>query len=126
MGERGPRSRYSRTSDLRSAPVADANEAAAIEAARERLSGQAGRRFFDAIVTRYAGWSPSELELLIRAGQATDRIEEAREQVQRDGIVVDGARGGQVRHPALAIERAALAELRALLKHLRLEEAAKP
>jgi hypothetical protein len=123
MGSRGPRPKHSRTSALQAALAGAADTEKAVKAARRRVPPGPGRKFFDAVAREFTGWSAAELELLVRAGQATTRIEEARGQVARDGITIPGARGGHVRHPALAVERAALAELRALLKDLKLEEA---
>lgn len=125
MGKRGPRGRHSHASALHGTTAPNVDSEKAVAAARKRIPGKAGRAFFDAVEAEFAGWSAAELELLVRAAQATDRIEEARTAIEREGITIEGARGGQVRHPALAVEKAALAELRAFLKALRLEEVAR-
>jgi hypothetical protein len=69
----------------------------------------------------FTGWAAPDLELLVRAAQVTDRIEEARAAIASDGLFVEGARGGTVRHPGVLVEQAALSELRALLKALALD-----
>ena len=94
-------------------------------AARKRVPGKPGKAFFDDVAVRFAAFDPQDLELLVRAAQAVARIEEARTIVHREGILVPGAKGGDVRNPAILIERQALADLRATLKQLRLEEATK-
>jgi hypothetical protein len=101
-------------------PIDAATEAKRIEAARKRV-GKAGRRFFDDVMEDFTGWAAPDLELLVRAAQVTDRIEEARAAIASDGLFVEGARGGTVRHPGVLVEQAALSELRALLKALALD-----
>ena len=125
MGARGPRSRGSRTSALRtvSGPklVDSKAERARLATARNRIPGRRGRAFFDAVTAEYAGWSAPELELLVRAAQAVARVEQARDLVQEEGLIVDGARG-RARHPGVMVERGALDDLRATLRLLRLDE----
>lgn len=129
MGRRGPRPKGSRTSTLQPAVaprlVGGEAEAARLVEARRRVPGEGGKEFFDSVTREFAKWSAPELELLVRAAQAVARVEEARARVEEDGILVDGARGGLVRHPALLVERAALSDLRAALKDLKLDEAQK-
>lgn len=48
---------------------------------------------------------PHHLRLLQAACEAWDRLQEARELLFRDGLVVEGREGGMRPHPAVAIER---------------------
>lgn len=103
-------------------PHVDADKLVA--AARARLTEPAAKAFFDRLEPGYTSWSRPELELLVRASEVNARIEAVRAVIKRDGLLVTGQKNTRVRHPALMIERAALAELRALLKQLKLEDAA--
>jgi hypothetical protein len=53
-----------------------------------------------------SGWSldVDELALLGEASRCIDRIEQARRQIKRDGLMVTGLHGRRV-HPLLAVER---------------------
>ena len=94
-----------------------------IQEARARLTNAVERESFDRLAADYEDFTAINLELLVRAAQVTGRVEAARALVRRDGMLTPGERGKNlVRHPALLIERAALAELRAILRELRLSE----
>jgi hypothetical protein len=126
MGLRGPRPKGSRSRTLRGGVSAvygrGAEEAESVADARDRVPEE-GRPFFDRLTGSYGGWGPASLELAIQAARASARVEEAREVVEREGLVVAGTRGGKVRNPALLVETAAASELRAALRALRLDEA---
>lgn len=63
----------------------------------------AGSALFSAVLAEYE-LNPAETELLLAACVALDRLTEARELLDRDGLVVDG-RAGLRAHPACMIER---------------------
>jgi phage terminase small subunit len=46
-----------------------------------------------------------QLRLLTLAGEAFDRCEQARQLLDREGLVLGGREGGSRPHPAIAIER---------------------
>ena len=80
----------------------------------ERFTAAYPRRFatdLQALVT---------LETLVRAA---DRHREAREIIDLDGVLLEGARGGRQAHPLLRAERAAAADMLRALHSLKLEPA---
>ena len=105
-------------------PVDAAADARLLAAGRARVGSGSGRALFDAMAREYEGWAASDVELLVRAAQLVDRLDEARAIIERDGLVVAGAKGGQVRHPCLIVESRGLAELRAILRQLGRHDAA--
>ncbi len=68
-----------------------------------RHLGLAGRALWRSVVTDYLieEW---QLAILAVAAEAADRIQEARAEVHKDGLTLDG-RFGLKSHPALAVER---------------------
>jgi P27 family predicted phage terminase small subunit len=58
--------------------------------------------------------------------RAFDRHRQAREVIDRDGIVLTGARGGQRAHPLLRVEHTAAMDMQRALRNLRLDEMATP
>lgn len=72
-----------------------------------------GRRLWRRLVVAYV-FEPHHLAILEAACQARDRMTEAREAIERDGLLVEG-RFGPRAHPAIAVERdSRLAMMRAL------------
>lgn len=85
---------------------------APIPAAPRHLSTES-RRLWRSVVATYE-LEPRHQAVLTAALEARDRMYEARAQVERDGITVEG-RYGLRAHPAVAIERdSRIAMLRAL------------
>lgn len=64
---------------------------------------------------------PHHLRLLQAACEAWDRLQEARELLQRDGLVVEGREGGIRPHPAVAIERDCRTGFARLIRELDLD-----
>jgi P27 family predicted phage terminase small subunit len=78
------------------------------------------RALWVSIVERYA-LQPEHLAQLQLGLEALDRVAQAREAIERDGLTVTGARGSVTPHPALMVERdSRTAALRAL-KQLNLD-----
>jgi hypothetical protein len=101
---------------------ADVEEARLLDEARKRVRGKAALGFFDRQRSAYTGWSAREAELLVQAAALVQTIEDADAAVRRDGMIVTGAKGGLVRHPALIVAGAARTELRHTLRALNLED----
>jgi hypothetical protein len=68
---------------------------------------------------------PHHVRLLTLAGEAWDRCAEAREQLAREGLTVEGREGVKT-HPAVAIERDSRAAFAALVKQLGLDDIEDP
>lgn len=64
---------------------------------------------------------PHHLRLLQAACEAWDRLQEARELLLRDGLVVEGREGGVRPHPAVAIERDSRVGFSRLVRELDLD-----
>lgn len=64
---------------------------------------------------------PHHLRLLQAACEAWDRLQEARELLLRDGLVVEGREGGMRPHPAVAIERDSRVGFSRLVRELDLD-----
>jgi phage terminase small subunit len=62
-----------------------------------------GSALFSSVLAEFE-LNPAETELLLAACVALDRLTEAREILDRDGLIVDG-RAGPRAHPACQIER---------------------
>lgn len=82
------------------------------------LSAEA-RRIFDSVVGDY-DLEPWHVRVLIEALQSLDRAEQARRQLDSDGLTVDG-RFGPRPHPLLAVERDSRASFARLMKQLGLD-----
>ncbi len=61
------------------------------------------------------------LRLLQAAAECWDRLQQARELLSRDGLVVEGREGGMRPHPAVAIERDARVGFARLVRELDLD-----
>jgi P27 family predicted phage terminase small subunit len=83
------------------------------------------KRWFRRAVT---GWILEEhhIRLLSLACRAWDRCEAAREQLVREGLTVESARGGPRLHPLLRVENENRAAFRRLIAQLDLSETAAP
>lgn len=79
---------------------------------------ESARTFWHDILNEYVIDDTGSLRILELAVRAYDRMESARRQVKRDGLMVDGPRGRRVEHPALKIERDARAQVLQSLKTL--------
>jgi len=64
---------------------------------------------------------PHHLRLLQAACEAWDRLQQARELLLRDGLVVEGREGGMRPHPAVAIERDSRVGFSRLVRELDLD-----
>lgn len=77
------------------------------------------RRWVGAVVSEYA-LEEHHFRLLLLAGEAWDRTQEARTLLGKEGLVVDG-RQGLKPHPAVAIERDSRAAFARLIRELDLD-----
>jgi len=77
------------------------------------------RRWWREVVKQFALES-HHLKILTAAGEALDRQNEARELLQRDGLIISG-RQGKKPHPAAAIARDSAMVFAQLIKHLNLD-----
>jgi hypothetical protein len=62
-------------------------------------------------------FDPGELELLTGLCEQSDRLEQARQAVRRDGAFIQG-RDGPKEHPALGVERSTLGVMSRLMRQL--------
>ena len=85
----------------------------------EHLSARS-TAFWEAVVTAYVIDDPPALELLRRACEASDRADQARAELDRDGVTITTRHGEQRVHPAVAVERDARNAVRVLLRELRI------
>lgn len=83
------------------------------------LSGET-RAWWDGVVRDYALES-HHLKLLQATAESWDRMQQAREEIDRDGLTVKTADGGLKAHPAIAIERDARIAFARLLRDLDLD-----
>lgn len=83
--------------------------------------GPDGRRVWEDTAARIGSALESAVEyaaLEAFCGQC-DRLADARSRIALEGMVIEDARGNQVPHPALALERAAATQIAALAKRWR-------
>lgn len=86
---------------------------------RETLSERA-RAVWDRVVEdRGVPATATGADGLAAYATAVARLEDARERIDRDGLIVADAKGQPVPHPALALERALQADLQKLRQGLR-------
>ena len=64
---------------------------------------------------------PHHMRLLQAAAECWDRLQQARELLQRDGLVVEGREGGMRPHPAAAIETDSRTAFARLIRELDLD-----
>jgi hypothetical protein len=84
--------------------------------------GPAGATVVKELLDAYGPWSPGELFLLRRLGEAVSTITDLRDAIAADGAVLTGARGARKPHPLLATVRAETRTLHALYRELNLRE----
>jgi P27 family predicted phage terminase small subunit len=80
----------------------------------------ATRRWWASVV---AAWELEDhhIKLLTLAAQAWDRCEQARQEIERDGLTTPTRDGGRKRHPAVAIESECRIAFARLLRELDLD-----
>jgi P27 family predicted phage terminase small subunit len=83
------------------------------------------KAWFTSVVSDYE-LQEHHLKLLQLACEAWDRCADARQQLKKDGIVIEGREGGCRPHPAVAIERDSANRFAALVKQLGLDEEEAP
>lgn len=83
------------------------------------------RDFVEAHPSRFAD-DLSALVTLEAIVRASDRRDQARALIARDGLVLEGARGGQRVHPMWRVEHTATMDMLKALRDLRLEAAEEP
>jgi len=66
-------------------------------------------------------FEPVQLKLLILAGEAHERTNEARERIAKDGICIEDRFGQLKRHPAVQIERDSRSAFSKLMRQLKLD-----
>ncbi|UQR65091.1 P27 family phage terminase small subunit [Bradyrhizobium sp. C-145] len=78
------------------------------------------RAWWRFVVREYA-LEPHHLRILQAAAECWDRLQQAREILLRDGLVVEGREGGIRPHPAVAIERDSRISFARLVRELDLD-----
>ena len=78
--------------------------------------------FWNAVVDHYVLDDPPALELLRRACEASDRADQAREVIDREGPTIVTRHGEVKVHPAVAVERDARTAVRQFLRELRITD----
>ena len=81
---------------------------------------EASRAWWRSVVRDYH-LEPHHHRLLQAAAEAWDRLQEARELLARDGLVIGGREGGMRPHPAAAIERDSRLAFARLIRELDLD-----
>ena len=79
-----------------------------------------GRRLWKRVVTDYAV-EPWQLEVLSAACEALDRMTMAREQLDKDGLMVEHPRFGPKPHPCISVERDSRTAMLRALRELSLD-----
>ena len=79
------------------------------------------QRFVAAYPRRFAGSNLPELTTLEILVRAVERRDQARDLIDRDGILLEGVRGGQRVHPLVRVEHTAAAAVLKALQTLQLE-----
>ena len=83
--------------------------------------------FFDRFANILGEMSNADLELLVLGAETRSRMDSARKEVKKMGVLVKSQRGAYVKNPALSVERTCAVELRSILKQLNvLDENATP
>lgn len=80
----------------------------------------ASQAWWSQVVAEYE-FTVSDLRLLALSAEAWDRCQQAREILERDGLVTESAHGGLRTHPAVAIERDSRLAFARLLRQLALD-----
>ena len=78
------------------------------------------RAWWRSVVREYE-LQPHHMRLLQAAAECWDRLQEARELLARDGLVIEGREGGMRPHPAAAIERDSRIAFARLIRELDLD-----
>jgi phage terminase small subunit len=78
------------------------------------------RAWWRQVMREYA-LEPHHIRLLQAAGECWDRLQQAREQLDRDGICLPGREGGLRPHPAIQIERDSRIAFARLIRELDLD-----
>ena len=78
------------------------------------------RDWWRSVVREYQ-LEPHHMRLLQAAAECWDRLQQARELLQRDGLVIEGREGGMRPHPAAAIERDSRIAFARLIRELDLD-----
>jgi P27 family predicted phage terminase small subunit len=87
--------------------------------APEHLS-PASRRLHDALLEEFDP-SDGEYELLVAALDARDLMIAAREQIAKDGLMVEGSKGHPANHPCVLVARDARTQYANFLRQLGLD-----
>lgn len=82
--------------------------------------GDAGRALWTSIQRSYGIGDAGGLAYLVIAAEALDRARQAQAILRAEGLVITGARGGLIAHPAVAVERDSLNLCNRSLRELRL------
>jgi P27 family predicted phage terminase small subunit len=78
------------------------------------------REWWRSVVRDYQ-LEPHHLRLLQAACEAWDRLQQAREQLLRDGLTIGGREGGMRAHPCVSIERDSRIAFARLIRELDLD-----
>jgi P27 family predicted phage terminase small subunit len=78
------------------------------------------RLWWRSVVREYE-LQPHHMRLLQAAGECWDRLQESRELLARDGLVIEGREGGMRQHPAVSIERDSRIAFARLVRELDLD-----
>jgi P27 family predicted phage terminase small subunit len=82
-----------------------------------------GQRFWRDVMDEFELSDPQDLELLKQACGCLDRLTEAQEQIEADGMFTTCGHGGKKSHPALTIEASAIKLFLRITRELRLDVA---
>jgi phage terminase small subunit len=86
--------------------------------------GAHGAAFWRAIVRDYAIDNEGQLAHLDIAAGALDRLEQCRERIKLEGLVIDDKRVGRIAHPLLKTENGCRAAFQSAMRALRLQPSA--
>lgn len=81
----------------------------------------AAKQFWRSVRDEYGIADAGGLAILARAAEALDRMQAARREIDRRGVLIEGTKGGLKSNPAVPVERDARAAFLAAVKMLHLD-----
>jgi phage terminase small subunit len=86
--------------------------------------GAPGAQFWRSIVADFEINNEAQLTHLEVAAGALDRLEQCRERIKLEGLVIDDKRVGKIAHPLLKVENACRSAFQSAMRALRLQPGA--